>query len=289
MSNLQRRHGLIVLAGLHLTAGAALAWLIDSGVGSPIAAALLDALVYADAGLLAIWAGLGRHSKRAGFLGVGLGMTFLAALVAWALRHSMSGLTGPGNDFWTTVWLWLFQLALALLSMAVVLAVLLRLRQRGAGLRPVMSSQNAAEAAEIQFSLRQLMIMVFLVATLVRLGPMVREHLNDYRSYLSSLLAMSLGGACLGATALLGLWAALGRRATAWRPIMALLLAGSFGLLPPYYFPDLFSEDFVASVAVFSLAELFTIGSLLAVRSSGYRLATADVRGDRAIRREMGR
>lgn len=253
-------------------AGVALAWLIDTGSGSQILSALLDALVYADAGLLAIWAGLGRHSKRKGFVGVGLGMSFLSALVAWALRHSISGLTGPGNDFWTTVWLWLFQLALALLAMAVVLAVLLRLRQHGAALMPVTSAQNSTEAAEMQFSLWQLMILVFVVAALVRLGPMVREHLNDYRSYLSSVLAMSMGGACLGATALLGLWAALGRRATAWRSIVALVLAGSFGLLPPYYFPDLFSEDFVASVAVFSIAELITISSLLLVRASGYRL-----------------
>lgn len=273
MSYPLRQYGLIVTAAWHLVAGVALAWLIDTGTDLPITNALLDALVYADAGLLALWVGLGRHSKLKGFVGVGFGMAFLAALVAWALRHGMSGLAGPGNDFWTTVWLWLFQLALALFAMAVVLAALLGLRRHGAALTRLTPAQASAETAEIQFSLRQLMLLVFFVAALVRLGPLVREHLNDYRSYVSSLLAISIGGACLGATTLLAMWAVLGRRTTLWRPLVALLLAGSFGLLPPYYFPALFSDDLVASVAVFAAAEAITIGSLLVVRWSGYRMA----------------
>lgn len=167
---------LFALAALHLAAGAMLAWSIDAGVGSPVVEVLLDALVYADAGLLAVWAGLGRHSKWAGFFGVGLGMACLAGFVAWALRHSMSGLTGPGNDFWTTVWLWLFQLALALLSMAVVLAVLLRLRQRGFVLQRARRAEAIVQSAEVQFSLRQLMLLVFFVAALVKLGPSRHDH-----------------------------------------------------------------------------------------------------------------
>lgn len=264
---------LFALAAVHLAAGAMLAWGIDAGVGSPVVEVLLDALVYADAGLLAVWAGLGRHSKWAGFFGVGLGMACLAALVAWALRHSMSGLTGPGNDFWTTVWLWLFQLALALLTMAVVIAVLLRLRQRRFVLQRVVPVDTVAASSDIQFSLRQLLLLVFIVAALVKLGPMMRAHLNDYRSYVSSVVALSLGALCLGTTTLIGLWAALGQHATAGRAAVALGLAASFGLLPPYYFPDLFSGDFAASVAVFVAVEFITVGSLLAVRWLGFRLA----------------
>ncbi|HJT33190.1 MAG TPA: hypothetical protein VJ783_14195 [Pirellulales bacterium] len=263
---------LLALAALHLVAGVMLAWSIDAGIGSPGAAVLLDALVYADAGLLAVWAGLGRHSKWAGFFGVGLGMACLASLVAWALRHSMSGLIGPGNDFWTTVWLWLFQLALALLSMAVALAVLLRLRQLGLVLQRVRRAEALTQPSEIQFSLRQLMLLVFFVAALVKLGPLMRAHLNDYRSYVSSVVALSLGALCLGTTTLIGLWAALGSRATVGRAAVALALAASFGLLPPYYFPDLFSGDFAASVAVVVAVEFITLGSLLAVRWLGFRL-----------------
>lgn len=263
---------LFALAALHLAAGATLAWSIDAGIGSPVVEVLLDALVYADAGLLAAWAGLGRHSKWAGFFGVGLGMACLAGLAAWALRHSMSGLAGPGNDFWTTVWLWLFQLALALLSMAVVLAVLLRLRQRGFVLQRIRPAEAIAQSPEVQFSLRQLMLLVFIVAALVKLGPVMRAHLNDYRSYVSSVVALSLGALCLGTTTLIGLWAALGRRATVGRAAVALTLAASFGLLPPYYFPDLFSGDFAASVAAFVAAELITLGSLQPVRWLGFRL-----------------
>lgn len=272
MTNVRQRFVFIALVSSHAITGVALAWLIDAGVGSPINEALLDALVYADAGLLAIWAGLGRHSNRKGFVGVGLGMTFLAALVAWALRHGMSGVMGPGNDFWTTFWLWLFQLALGFLAMSVVLAVLSWLRGRGIRLAEVASGQTMAEPAEIQFSLRQLMLLVLLVAVLVRVGPLVRAHMNDYRSYLSSLLAMSLGGLCLGTATLMAAWATLGRRATGVRACVALALAGSFGLLPPYYFPELFGNDFIASIAVFLVAELVTMASLHVVRWRRYRL-----------------
>lgn len=87
-----RQFALLMLAVSHFAAGVSLAWLIDHGIGSPVSEALLDALVYADAGLLAVWAGSGRHSKWVGFAGVGLGMAGLSALVAWALRHGMSGL-----------------------------------------------------------------------------------------------------------------------------------------------------------------------------------------------------
>lgn len=272
MTNVRDQFVFIALVGLHAVAGIALAWWIDAGIGSPMAEALLDALIYADAGLLALWAGLGRHSKRKGFAGVGLGMTFLAALVAWALRHGMSGVMGPGNDLWTTVWLWLFQLALGFLAMSVVLAVLSWLRGRGTRLTQIVPGQTVAEPAEIQFSLRQLMLLVLLVAVLVRAGPLVRAYLNDYRSYLSSLLAMSLGGLCLGTATLIAMWATLGRRATVLRAAVALALAGSFGLLPPYYFPELFSDKFVASIAVFLAAELLMIASLQVVRWRKYRL-----------------
>lgn len=267
-----QRLTLFTLAALHLAAGVTLAWCIDAGLGSPVAERLLDALVYADAGLLAVWAGLGRHSKWAGFFGVGLGMACLAGFVAWALRHSMSGLAGPGNDFWTTVWLWLFQLALALLSMAVVLAVLLRLRQRRFVLQRIRPAEAIAQSAEVQFSLRQLMLLVFIVAALVKLGPLMRAHLNDYRSYVSSVVALSLGALCLGTTTLIGLWAALGRHATVGRAAVALALAAAFGLLPRYYFPDLFSGDFLASIAVFVTVEAITIGSFQIVRWHGFQL-----------------
>ena len=270
-----RQFAPLMLVVSHFAAGASLAWLIDRGIGSPVTEALLDALVYADAGLLAVWAGSGRHSKWVGFTGVGLGMAGLSALVAWALRHGMSGLTGPGNDVWTTVWLWLFQLALAMLAMAVVLAVLLWLRQRGIALHNVAREQRLVDADEIQFSLRQLMLLVVLVAVLVKLGPLMRANLNDYRSYLSSVVALSLGALCLGAATLIGVWATLGRRATVFRAVVAIALAGSFGLLPPYYFPELFSDDFLASVAVFAAAETVTIGSLQLVRNLGFRVACA--------------
>jgi hypothetical protein len=112
---MQRFPSVIVVA-IHVAAGVGLVWLIDAGVGGTRLSMAFDALVYADASLVGMWAGLGRHSKAAGFFGVGGTVAAMAALVLGSLWHSISGLVGPGNDVWVTVWLLMFQLALAMLS-----------------------------------------------------------------------------------------------------------------------------------------------------------------------------
>ena len=54
---------------------------------------------------------------------------------------------------------------------------------------------------------------------------------------------------------------------------MAVALAGGLSLLPPYYFPELLTDDFARSAAALVCALGIEIGSLLVVRGCGYRLA----------------
>ncbi len=146
MSGFFPKQGLLLwlLATLYLAVASALAVLIHFEKGGVTAAIAFDALIYAAAALVGMWAGLARHSKRAGFAGVGAFMALIAVLVSGSLWHSMSGPMGPGNDFWTTVWLVLFQLALATLSMAIVVAAMLALRRRGVWLvaEPAIDREN---------------------------------------------------------------------------------------------------------------------------------------------------
>jgi hypothetical protein len=227
-----------------------------------------------------MWAGLGRHSKLAGFAGVGGCMTLIAALVSGSLWHSMSGPMGPGNDFWTTVWLVLFQLALATLSMAIVVAAMLALRRRGV-LLVAEPALDARELEPVRFSLRQLFVLMLVVGVMIQLGPLVRQWFNDYRSYPSSLAALGSGGLVLGAVGLAGMWAVFGAGNSAVRIVASLLFAAALGTLPPYYFPTLLTADVGASVAATMLEWLLVTMTLTAVCAGGFRLARrASAAGD---------
>ncbi|HVA51222.1 MAG TPA: hypothetical protein VNH11_33075 [Pirellulales bacterium] len=267
-----------LLAAAHLAAAVVLVWLIDSGGGPPLEAAF-DALVYADAALVGIWTGWGRHSKATGFLGVGLA-TLTAAVCSWgSLRHTLGALTGPGNDMWVITWLVLFAVGLSLLTMAMVVAVLLYLRQRGIDLCLGEPPNATGELPPVRFSLRQMFLLMAVTGILLKLGPVANAYLNDYRSYLCSTVALLSGGVCLGSVALVAAWAVFGGPPSAGRIVTALALAAVFGLFPPYYFPYLLSDNFAASVAVTCLESLVVMASLAVVRASGYRLVQYRVAG----------
>lgn len=255
------------IAGLGLAA-----FIIHFDAGGVPAAVAFDALVYAAAALVGMWAGLGRHSKLAGFVGVGAAMALIAALVSGSLYHTVSGPLGPGNDVWVVLWLVLQQLALFTLNLAIVIVAMLWLRQRGVTLTADLNAAGA-ELEPIRFSLRQLFLLTAVVGVMLKLGPLARASLNDYRSYVSSLVALASGGMVLGATGLAGLWAILGGPISAARMAVAVLLAASFGLLPPYYFPALLTDDIAASVAATTLEVIIVMAALAIVRAVGWRLA----------------
>jgi hypothetical protein len=260
-----------LLPGLHLVGASLVACLIHFDVGGVPVAVVFDSLVYAGAALVGMWAGLGRHSKIAGFAGVGASLLAIVALVGGSLWHSISGPLGPGNDFWVTVWLVLFQLALATLSMAIVVAAMVGLRQQGV----VLAAEPASighELPPVRFSVRQLLLSMVIVGVMLKLGPITRTMFDDYRSYLSSVVALGSGGMVLGAVALAGLWGIFGGPPSIVRIVAALVVAGTLGLLPPYYFPELLTDEVGASVAATILESLLVMATLAAVRVGGYRL-----------------
>lgn len=279
---------LLLLAAEYIAALGLAASLIHFDVGGVPLAVAFDALVYAAAALVGMWAGLGRHSKLAGFVGVGAAMALIAALVSGSLYHTISGPLGPGNDVWVVLWLVLQQLALFTLNMAIVIVAMLWLRQRGVTLT---ADPNAtgAELEPIRFSLRQLFLLTAVVGIMLKLGPLARASLNDYRSYVSSLVALASGGMVLGATGLVGLWAIRGGPISAARMAVAVLLAASFGFLPPYYFPALLTDDIAASVAATTLETVIVMAALAIVRAVGWRLARrVDDRAGQDLARETG-
>lgn len=266
-----RPTGLGWLAGLHVLAGGAAAACLLLGVFATAAEACLDALLGAELALLGIWAGLGEHSKAAGFAGVAAGTGYFSLLEMLAVWPVALG--AAPYDGYVVLWYLMFFLALALLTLTAMVAASVWLRRRGVRLRRTIGAPEAADSDDVQFSMRQLMLLVFVVAVLVRLGPGVRARLNDYNSSAAMLLAVSCWSVCFAAVGLSSLWAVLSRRLSAARFAIALCLAGGLSLLPPYYFPKLLTDDFIRSAAVILGAAAIVMGSLLAVRRYGYRLA----------------
>ncbi|HEV3003909.1 MAG TPA: hypothetical protein VGX78_05580 [Pirellulales bacterium] len=269
---------LVVLAAVHALLGFGAAACVEHGWHSRAAQVVFDAVCFADAGLLGVWAGLGRHSKAAGFAGAGLGLIYLGALAAVGLRPSLDGRIGHADDIYVIVWVWLLLLALALATIATIVAASMALRRKNIRLVRY-NSQDGTNFETLQFSILQLMILVFVVAVLVKLGPFAQTYLNDYHSYVSSLVAVVTGGVSFGGVATVAACAALATRRPGTCSLAAIALSAAVGLLPPYYFPRFLTDDFVATLATTALEATIVAGTLLVMRRFGFRL----VRGARSF------
>jgi hypothetical protein len=233
----------------------------------------LDALLGAELALLGVWAGFGTHSKPAGFVGVAAGASYFSLLNLMAVWEEAVSATA-GVDGYVVLWYLMYFLALALLTLTVLVAAAVWMRGRGIRLRAGGKSNEApAASGEVQFSMRQLMLLVFVAAVLVKLGPAVQSRLNDYRSSTAMLFAVSCWSICFAAVGLAGVWASLGARFSAAKSGLAFVLAAVLSLLPPYYFPTLLTDDFGRSAAALLGAMAILVGSLLVVRQCGFRLA----------------
>lgn len=263
---------LVGLGGIHVGAGSLAAACVAAGFVPAAAETFLDALLVADLALLGIWAGFGEHSKLAGFVGVATGSSYFCALKTLTAWNEIASATA-GIDGYVLLWYWMYFLAMALLTLTALVAAAVWLRRRGARLQRAASGSETTQSDDVQFSMRQLMLLVFIVAALVRLGPSVRARFNDYQSSAAMLLAVACWSVCCASVGLAGVWAVLSRRLSAARFAVAFFLAGGLSLLPPYYFPILLTDNFVGSAAVLLGATTIVIGSLLIVRQCGYRLA----------------
>ena len=162
-----------------------------------------------------------------------------------------------------------------MLTLTALVAAAVWLRRRGVRLSAAAAADETASAEDVQFSMRQLMLAVLVVAVLVKLGPTAQARLNDYFSPTAMLLAVSCWSICFAMVALGGFWAALSPRLSVAKFALAVAVAGGLSFLPPFYFPKLLTDDFARSVAVLLGALAIVIGSLLVVRRTGYRLTAA--------------
>ena len=205
-------------------------------------------LVFSQMGLLGIWGGLGTSSWWRRLLSGIAGIGYLGLLTRF-------GVSEPGSE--------------VVLLVGTVLVAGVLLLARCFRLRIGIVGADQAAPPRMQFSIRQLLFLTFVVACIVSLG----KYLEPNLTLGSQPAILPLVGLLAATVGLLSVWPVLGARSPAF-PILIMFAAATglgagFGrLCPPYGKPAYF---WLWMVITFVEA-LSLVASLLVIRSGGYRL-----------------
>jgi hypothetical protein len=224
---------------------------------------------FADAGLLGIWAALGSAGPR---WRIPIFLT-MSAYVA-CLTASLWG--GSIENFDTVSVLMLTGGA------AIIVFLSLTIFRIGRRLHLAAYSTTRMSTEGFQFTIKHLFIIMAMVAAVLGLGRWVQSlvaiHAPDDLSEV--LLFVAVVCPCVVSAELAVLWAALGMGPPTVRLFAALPASFLLGTIPPYYLKVMIQpdwKDFVAWSCMIGLQAVVSAGSLLVVRSCGYRI----VRGTR--------
>ncbi|MHB8974231.1 MAG: hypothetical protein ACYC4N_27670 [Pirellulaceae bacterium] len=240
------RQGIIWLVVGHAALGLVgvyVAYLADSA--PTLRGAAFIGLVFGQASLLEIWGGLGTCSWLTRLIGVVVGIGYLALILGIGI-HKM--------DFWT------FPIVVVVTLFVLMPLLIVRC------CRVVMhlDSSSASAASRIQFTIRHLMIVTFVVACLVSIGKLVQPHLSRGDPTFELLQIAIL----FGLVGVLPVWFTL---ATKW-PILYGLGLVAVGAGAGYcYGWKVIGDENIWGTATATEA-MAVVVSLLVVRSCEYRL-----------------
>ncbi len=254
---------LFVLVIVHTTATIALDQFADYG----LVAYLLTCLSLSQIGLLAIGLVFGTWRLRWRFALVVAGTT---ALVLWQW-HSQGGSVGG-----------LLGIVVSELSVA---AGLLVTRYGPPKLRLIQVSETVFPSTRFQFSLRQVMTLFVVVALTLSAAKPIRAYISAFATEEAADFAVFQTIGLLVASLVLlsgfvvswaAMWATLGTTGAWVKSTLVIMLALAIGSLFTYciapLFPDDVSKNWYFLPTLFMGESIFTMASLLVVRSCGYRL-----------------
>lgn len=237
------RHPIVRLVAIHLAAG-----LISAlfSVDRPaFSSGVLLGLTFCQLSLLGMWFGFGRMPFFLRLLILTLGTAYLAVQL------------GLGIDELSPRTVWVTSIA-GILVAGVTWAIRL--------VRAVVASDRTSPEKEgLQFAIRHLMLLTFVVACLTMLGRLLTPLVAD----MGPLAAVTALGVCFVAVALASLWAWLGSGAPKYRSIFALLIAAASGLMGAFIHDR---TNYLFWTFVMLLQAAFLAVSLAVVRRSGLRL-----------------
>lgn len=248
----------MLVAG-HIVAGLMLTWPAGAERWPGPAEVAQAAILFADAGLLGVWGALGETR-------LWWRLTLVPLATAWLMMVTLAGVSNAQIEIEEIV-------GLSLLigwPTVLLLLVLIGLRHSHRRLQVVHSLEASTACEGFQFTIRHLLLTTTIVAVVLAIGKNI-PHLDEI-IVISVVLCP-----CLGLVELAVLWAALGFARPALRLSIALPAAFVVGLVPPFYSGSLRQQGwttFVAWSCITGLQAAITAGTLLVVRSCGYRLAS---------------
>ena len=203
-------------------------------------------LVFSQVALLGIWGSLGAHRWQVRLIGVLVGVGYLMSVLVVGIGELDSEAS-----------------LLVVVAAALVTITLWPVRLLGG--RIFRKSSPATSASPIQFHIRHLMILTFVVACLVTIGKTVHPHIF-HGSVLFELLLVPL---VFGIVGVMPVWFVLATRQAVPYGI-GLVALGAFA---GYCFGRKTAPDFeMLWVTATTTETIAMVVSLLVVRSCGYRL-----------------
>ena len=219
-----------------------------AGPGPSLRGAFFIGIVFSQASLLGIWTGLGSSPWWRRLLGVVLGIGYLGVLLGVCFSRLDSGtflVVAVATTFMTT----LLMLIMRLLKVAIHLGSL-----------PV------ASTGRIQFSIRQLMILTFVVACLITIGKWVQPYFT-HGEILFPVLLMAV---MFGLVGVFPVWFVLATK----QPLLYSVGLVAVGACAGYCFARISTAAGNEGIwmTVMATEAMAVVVSLLVVRSCGYRL-----------------
>ena len=246
-------HRIWLLVVVHAIAGVALSgWAVQEGSISFVFSEILlvppFALVFCQSGLLAFWAAMSHGALWRRVVGVITGVVALEFLLAWVLDEDDLTL-------------------MPAMATGLATAALVIIQRWRSDLLPVRGQPDQYKRHGLQFSIRSLMLLTLGVAVFVTIGKQMRQAGMDG----PSLPLISVWASCFAVSNLAAVWAAMGLCSPWFRCGGALLLSLAIAATFCWCFDaDWDSWFYVTTVLV--LEAVLSLGSLLVVRSCGYRL-----------------
>ncbi len=239
------RHRVFWLAMAHILIGLAGASVANHSGGFTLRVAAFVGLVFSQISLLGIWGSLGAGPWWGRMIGVAVGLGYLFLLLG-------VGISDLSRETFIVV----------VLTTPFVAIPLLLIRFLGVGIR--LDSLPVVSARRLQFSIRDLIVLTFVVACLISIGKWAEPHLS-HGGILIELLSF---GVTFGVVGVLPVWFVLATK----QPMLYSVGLIAVGACAGYCLARATQNQTGIWMTATTTEALSVVVSLLVVRSCGYRL-----------------
>ncbi|MAD81308.1 MAG: hypothetical protein QGF59_14925 [Pirellulaceae bacterium] len=244
---MNQKLSLVILALAHVLCGLTTGFFAENGPPE-ILLAIYVGLFFSQTSLLGIWGGLATLGWPIRLVGVTIGLAYLGPQFCFSLGNWGSEL-----------------LLLVFLSTVVVAGVMLVVRWFMARLERTAMATNSVSAEGLQFSIRHLMLLTFVIGCILGIGRWLQPYFQR-ADQLAFILTLSLCFVSVGVTSV---WALLGRAHLILRSCVVLFIGLLTACIPTY---SLEEGELWFWITMMIVEATVLLASLFVVRLCGFRL-----------------